>query len=645
MRTGQEVQGGESRPWLGSVSLRKPPEDAGTIFEQPDTTVTFGPVRLHLPPSAPLPPVSVFRSTAGLAFFSGFLLNRDDLSADLPAMSQERAAEVSDAELVWQAYSRWKRDSFLKLQGTFAVAVWDEQSRQFHMARDSGGLHPLFYWLQDGRLLFSWSIQEIARQPGVPKALNRVVLAEHVMSRWIDQDATFWKGILRVPAGHVLELSDRGKRVERYWDPMPEGREIEWVNDEELREFPALLQKAVERTLRFGQTGILLSGGFDSVSVAACAADWTERTGGPLIKAYSMRFPGNDDEVAVQSSVAQRLGLTQHFDELSSYQHDPGLLAGTVAMGGELPSPPFDLLKPAYVGLLRRAREQGCQVALTGEGGDEWLTVTPVYAADLIARGQFLRLARLLRMTLKFWTIPVLPGTRNIVWTNGFRPLLRERMRRTMPSLARARRRRLLARGMPDWLAPEPQLRAELTERFLERWRSTNITDSHYLTETRFVLRQPFFEIVREERFFRDIKAGIPSLHPYLDRELIEFLLRVPPESLIRGGQSKALVRETMEQRFPELGFAKQKKVTATNSFLETYRREVPPLWDELGRFQALADLGVMDPELAKNTLRMSWDSSNIFVWARSWILSSAEAWVRTQNKQIGVRASESQGR
>ncbi|MDA1313315.1 MAG: asparagine synthase-related protein [Acidobacteria bacterium] len=617
------------KPWLGCVTIQRPPEPGDIAAGRYENAVSLGSARFCLPTNAALPPVSIFRNDEGLAFFSGYLLNRDDVVAELSR--QEGSPEPSDAELAWQAYSRWGSESFLKLQGLFAAAVWDERSRRFHMARDSGGLHPLFYWLQEGRLLFSWSVHEILRQPGVSKALNRVVLAEHLASRWIDSEETFWEGISRVPAGHGVDLSASGKRVYRYWDPMPEGRPIEWVNEDELREFPDLLQKAVERTLRFGQAGILLSGGFDSVSIAAVAADWAGRGKGPLLKAYSLRFSGDGDEVAVQLNVARQLGLTQHFEDLATYERDPGLAEGSIATCGELPSPTTMILKPAYNGLLSLAREQGCKVVLTGEGGDEWLTVTPVYAADLIANGQFLRLARLVRMALRFWTLPVLPAIRNIVWSNGLRLLLREHLRRLAPGVARARRRSLLAIGVPDWLAPDPELRRELTQRFRERWHNSQVTDSYYIDRVRASLSEALFEQSAEERFFRDLQAEMPTLHPYLDRDLVEFLLRVPPELLIRGGQSKALVREAMESRFPDMGFAKQKKVTARNSFLNIYGREVSPAWRKLGRLDALERLGVVDAERAGIEVNRWLASSILTEKGQSWNVSSAEAWVRAQ--------------
>src|SRR6185436_9241497 len=115
----------------------------------------------------------------------------------------------------------------------------------------------------------------------------------------------------RVPAGHLWTFGSNSTSASRYWDP---SRSMTWLTEAELELFDQTFERAVDRCLpRTGRSAIFLSGGFDSVSVAAVAADLSSRRGATGPHALSLAFPADEPEWFIQRSVARDLHLSQDF--------------------------------------------------------------------------------------------------------------------------------------------------------------------------------------------------------------------------------------------------------------------------------------------------------------------------------------------
>jgi hypothetical protein len=98
-----------------------------------------------------------------------------------------------------------------------------------------------------------------------------------------------------------------------------------------------------------------------------------------------------------------------------------------------------------------------------------------------------------------------------------------------------------------------------------------------------------------EEFYESGHPLGVPLLHPFWDADLTAFLARVPPRLLMRDGYSKGLVRQSLRQEFPQLGFDRARKVTATGFYRSLVVREGVEAWRRMGGAQALAELDIVD--------------------------------------------------
>jgi asparagine synthase (glutamine-hydrolysing) len=520
----------------------------------------------------------------------------------------------------------------------FAVVVRDRERKVVLAARDALGMHPLYQTsTREGWLAFSSDLGALTRHPSVATRVDRLVVADHLARRWPRREETFWEGVVRILPGHARTWGPVGSAAVRYWDPWPAGAPARWVPERELGRFDFLLEQAVLRALAAGDPGLFLSGGLDSVSVAGVAADLCRRRGSPPPLALSLAFPHPDcDESAAQARIARQLGMPQDLTPLEAMVGSGGLLAAALAQASRLAAPLQSPWMPAYRALAARGRARGVRVILTGSGGDEWLGVTPVLASDLLARGDLAGVLRLWGTLQRSYDLSWPHALRNLWWTSGLRPLLgrgaRAAVRRLRPGILRRRKLNVLRAKTPPWLAPDPALQRALAERCQraaeESFRAPP-SPSAYWSDCRAPFEHPLMLLEAEENFAYARDVGVRLLHPFWDPDLVAFLFRVPPRLLNLGGRSKGLVRRTLDRRFPDLGFRRQKKVLASEYFRSSVREGTRARPSVDRRLSAMVEAGIIDGSLFPSLLDGWIREAEPWHLERVWDLLTMEAWIR----------------
>lgn len=561
--------------------------------------------------------------------FDGLLHSRREW---LEAFSELTGATASDASLVLNAYLRWGEGLLDRIRGLFALIVWDSRNDLLLCARDPHGMHPFFYAADAGDLFLSASVEALVQHPRIPDAVDRVALADHLCHRWPKLDSTYYEAVRRLPGGYALRVRAGNRSVDRYWDPVPPGKPIDYISDEEAGNFAELLDQAVERCLPGGPAAIYLSGGLDSVSIAALAQEQlrTQQQGELLALSLVFEHPAANEE-STQRAVAAELGLPQKIVSVGDAVGSKGLLASALEMSALRPAPMINLWNPAYAFLARYAADQGCDVILTGNGGDEWLEAGVHKATKALRELDFATLYRLWSTMQRSYRFSKGTVARNLFWTYGIRPILREggasTLRRIAPGVLARLERRRLAQTTPEWVAPDPQLRAQM----LERYRA------HKRTPSRGALDSPIVAYELEEFHESGRELGVRLVHPFWDADLTAFLARVPPRMLMRGGYSKGLVRQSLTQRFPRLGFDRHRKVSASGFYRSVLITEGVDAWQGMGGAQALAELGIVDPVALDAHMNHLFQQDGARLLSETdpgkayqiWYVLSLEAWLR----------------
>jgi asparagine synthase (glutamine-hydrolysing) len=534
---------------------------------------------------------------------------------------------------VLEAYLGSGESALAGLRGAFALVVLDGSGAGGLCVRDPLGVYPLFTADAGDHVLVSPSIDSLLSQPGVSGEVNVPALADHLLHRWPDPTETFFASVRRIPPGHALRLAPGGRRLYRYWEPIPPEHPVEWLTEDELESFDTLLEQAVTRCVNGDAAGIFLSGGIDSVSVAATATVAARERGLPEPCALSLVFPDPDvNEEDVQTRVANGLGLRQELLRWEDAVGPRGLLQEALDLSARSAAPLINLWAPAYDRLARLGTSRGCAVILTGSGGDEWLGVTPMYAADLIRAGDVLGLYRLIASQRRSYHLSTPRFLSNALWRFGVRPLVLEAVGSAAPGVLRACRQSKARRSIPAWVAPRAELRAILAERALDRERRDARSPSIYFAELRRSLDHPLVTMEMEETFEQSLRVEAPIRAPYWDADLVQLLYRAPVELLNRAGRAKALVREALARRFPELGFERQRKVTSLRFATALFAAEAGAAWRSLDGARALAETGILEPNgvgpAVRRLLTRGRDPRSM---QTVWELLNLETWLRTR--------------
>jgi asparagine synthase (glutamine-hydrolysing) len=557
-------------------------------------------------------------------FLEGALHDRDELAAALDL----DATIHTDTELLLAAYERWDAGAFGRLRGSFAFGLIDDRRGAAYVARDPVGHHPFYVAETGGCLLASTSQRALAAAPGVSAALNPVAIADRLCHRWVDPDETLLTKVRRVHPGTHLSASGGRITTARHWDPA--GPMVRWTAADLSAAFDAALDRAVVRALSGGgRSGIFLSGGLDSISIAGAAVDLARTAGATAPLALSIGFPDPAcDERLTQRSVARDLGLAIDLVNFDDSLGGRGLLEHALDLTATLDGPLLNPWAPVYVSLARRAMAAGVRTILTGSGGDEWLTVSPYLAADLLRAGRWGRLAGFVRTWQRSSTLNAWAVARSTVWRFGVRPLVGSVCHRLAPGAwTRNRLGRALASD-PAWLSTDAALRRAQAERAEQGLCDPAPAEGFYAREMRQGLDHQLVLVEHEEYFRWGVMSGTTLQHPYWDPEVIALLYTAHPHDLDDGGRNKGLVRGTLARRFPALGFDRQRKVLSANFFAGIARRQGPDLARRLGSLRGLASLGVVDAARASAFVNRAWEQDSRTMLT-AWELVNFETWVR----------------
>ena len=518
------------------------------------------------------------RSERCAVVFDGELHDRQSLRAELGV-----AADLPDSELVRLAFELWGEECASRLRGDYAFCLLDLTSGAVVAVRDRVGNYPLYYLEAGEEIHFSTSADAFAGLPGA--GLERQALLLHVLDR-VPLERTLRNGVVRLQPGHLVRFEAGVARVRPYWELPAVGEGAEWVRSDELAEFEVLLREVVSRAFDGGPVGVLLSGGLDSAAVAIAAVDVARERRFAPPQALSLHMPGGLDERETQRAVARRLGMPQVVVE-ACREGIERLADDALALSASRSLPLQNIWLPATERLVCLAFERGCRVLIGGSGGDEWLGVNPIVAADQLRSFDLAGVVRtcvsLLRSSHLQWHLAL----RQVLWRSALRPLVTDQLP------GRAADTGAGAPRLPGWVAPDPLLRSEVELQLGLQRRSRRMVGSRYFEQVQRTIQHPRTVADREESFESARHLGVRFSATFWDPRLIEFLYRVPPHLLEQGGRSKSMVRRPVARRLPGLGFEHQRKLEWTGESI------LPPAlrhaWRRLGGATALADTGVID--------------------------------------------------
>ncbi|MFY9271330.1 MAG: asparagine synthase (glutamine-hydrolyzing) [Candidatus Manganitrophaceae bacterium] len=493
--------------------------------------------------------------------FNGEIYNHHELRSSL-IIKGHTFKTGSDTEVIVHAYEELGENCVREFNGQFAFALWDGRRRELLLARDRMGVRPLFYTEHNGSLLFGSEIKALFEDPTLPREIDPFA---------IDQVFTFWFpipprtgfiGVNELPPGHTMTVSERGTRIDQYWDlPFPSMEESrlshphpeKWYTETLMQ----LLDEAVKIRLRADvPVGTYLSGGLDSSVITALSRHRIN----DRLKTFSIGFEAKDfDESAFQSMVVRHLGTEHHAFRCSSTQI--GEVFPRAIWHTERP-----IIRTAPVPMMLLAkgvREAGIKVVLTGEGADEVLAGYDIFKEAKVrrfwAQAPKSRMRPLLLRRL-YPYLSEMKGQAAAYLTAFFGQGLEET---NDPFYSHAPRWRvtsslkgLYSEKMKEALKgydPIAELRDELPLAF-STWHP--LSQAQYL-ESAYLL--PGY-ILASQGDRMAMAHGVEGRYPFLDHRVVEFAATIPPHFKLKCLREKHVLRQGAEGKLPSAILNREKQ-------------------------------------------------------------------------------------
>jgi asparagine synthase (glutamine-hydrolysing) len=295
--------------------------------------------------------------------FNGEIYNHPELRETLRAHGHSFRTHC-DTETLLAAFQQWGDEAWSKLDGMFAVAIWDRLTRRLSLARDPLGIKPLYYAEQNGGLAFASELKALMPVPALrfdvcPRAVHDFFSFGHIRT-----DRSIYADVRTLAPGHRLTLEASGEaRIEPYWRPAfhsePRRSEAEWID--ECRE---LWLKTVERhMLADVEIGAFLSGGVDSSAVVAAMS----RISDAPVRTFTIGFPiERYNEAPYAEAVAHHFGC-RHTTRIIDLADARDLLPQLQRCYDE----PFADPSAVPTWYASRLAREHVKVVLSGDGGDE----------------------------------------------------------------------------------------------------------------------------------------------------------------------------------------------------------------------------------------------------------------------------------
>lgn len=311
--------------------------------------------------------------------FNGEVYNFVEIRRELEAAGW-RFKTQTDTEVIAASWAYWGKECLTRFNGMWAFAIWTPEKQELVLSRDRFGVKPLYYYMDSHRLCFASEAKAFIKLDGFTPELDMAV-AETAMKHGFayegSTDGYLFKGVRRLPAGHLLTMNGSGEiKVERWWDTAAHIPQVPDKFEEQVERFRDIFLDAVRIRMRSDvPVGSCLSGGIDSSSVVSCMSllnqrgALAERVPSDWRQTFVASFPGTVlDERAYAEEVIKATGTRPYI-----WNFDP-------KEGLELIPDSVWSLEDVYSGLVvpvwalyREMRRAGTVVSLDGHGSDEML--------------------------------------------------------------------------------------------------------------------------------------------------------------------------------------------------------------------------------------------------------------------------------
>ncbi len=487
--------------------------------------------------------------------YNGEIYNFKEIRTELKEKGH-RFRSDTDSEVIIHLYEEEGIDCLKRLNGMFALCIWDERLQKLWLCRDRLGIKPLVYYWDGETLIFSSEIKGILCDSKVRKEIDWSALNLYLTFNYIPAPKTIFKNIRKLEAGHYLLAEGKTVVTRKYWDintditnpqnkPEKNSSQIGFYKER----LYGLMENAVQkRMISDVQLGAFLSGGIDSSIIVGLMARNSERP----VKTFSIGYKDMPlfDETRYSREVA-RFNKTEHYEFKLDYKD---IINSFPAVLETLDEPFADSSAvPTYA--VSQETKRHVTVALAGDGADELFAGYRMYQGEYLAK-YYSILPDIMKEKIIEPFINFLPGSREKKhseyirrlkkFTNGMSGSLAERFYGWQEIFSPGTRQKLIKHHLQDGISF--QAGQEIISQKLSELAGDNINRMLYVDVKNSLPGDMLTKV--------DLMSMRNSLEvrvPFLDHEVVELAFEMEGSVKLKGLKRKYILMETFKDILPPM--------------------------------------------------------------------------------------------
>ena len=574
------------------------PDESGIFMGQ---NVALGNVRLSIIDLATgQQPISDAEGIFWIVF-NGEVFNYIELKEELEARGH-KFQTTCDTEVVLHLYMEYGAGCLQKMNGQFALAIWNTEKKELFLARDRVGIRPLFYTRQNGAFVFGSELKSLLEHPDVRMRLSPRALAQ-VYTFWTTiTPNTIFEDIYELPPGHYMTLRNGHMNIQSFWKlSLTEVRNASGKDlVSSLSELDDIFHDAARLRLRADvPVGAYLSGGIDS----SLTTGYIQKIVPDMLRTFSIGFDNKDFDESEYQNIAVKHFNTDH-TAIKCSDEDIAAKFPDIVWHAEIP-----LLRtaptPMYF-LSRSVRNNNYKVVITGEGADEMFAGYNIFKEAVIRSFWSKYPDSKLRPLLLKKLYPYIPQISNAS-ANMLKMFFGYRLQDTeSPYYSHLLRWNNTSRIIgylsngykSDLKAYEPmdELTGLLPPDFNEysilqkaQWLEVNIFLSGYLLSS------------QGDRMA--MANSVEGRYPFLDHRVIEFSASLPDHFKLSGMTEKKILKELMRNELPGAIVDRPKQAYRAPTLDTFCSPDAPDYVREVLSPRGITDSGIFEFSQVKNLL------------------------------------------
>lgn len=537
--------------------------------------------------------------------FNGEVYNFKEIAKELG----EAMKTTGDTEVLLKAFIRWGEDFVSKLNGMFALAIWDKEQQSLFLARDRMGIKPLFVCRMGDTIAFASEIKSFTAS-GKVKAnlnLNEQALYHYLYQSFIPRPFTAYREIEKLPQGSFAWLRNGKLSVQKFWSPEQKLNPSTISNPKEaIDELEGLLRSSVRyRMISDVPFGAFLSGGIDSSTVCALAQAESQSK----LKTFSIGFKESKfNEAPFAKEVASALD-TDHTEFILSEKEALDLFPEILKTYDE----PFADSSSIPTMLVSKLARESVTVVLTGDGGDELFHGYGSYQWARRLSNPLLKLGRPLLKPMLSMAGERFQRAGKVIDYPAESTLKSHIFSQEQYAFSEAELEKLWKKASG----------LRLDEEMVGLGRKLNPVEQQALFDLRYYL--PDDLLVKVDR--ASMKYSLEARVPILDHRIVEFAMNVDPGLKLREGGSKWLLKQVLYRHLPASLFERPKWGFGM-PLVHWLQGPLAHWLDEYLSPELVKQAGFVDLQFV-NQLKALFSGGKTYLYHRLWLMVLLHKWYR----------------